>query len=211
MSLFLTALVVGYSGAMMPGPLLTYDIERSLKCGWKAGLLTTLGHVLVELSLVILLVVGFGRILEYNISKIILFFVGGAALLWFGFDMVYSALRSKDTNYTANTDDQKSGNMQIVLKSGVISILNPYLLLWWATVGLGFLLDNGQIGIKNVTLFYSGHALADLTWYFAVALLCDKISKFIGGKVWRLIIASLGLFLCFFAAKFILSGIQLIV
>jgi threonine/homoserine/homoserine lactone efflux protein len=211
MELFLSALVIGYSGAMMPGPLLTYCIERSMSRGWKVGLLIPLGHVLLEIIIVALLAFGLGRFLNAPLPKMLILFIGGVVLLWFGFDMLRGAI--KGTVGIAVTTDMnvaKGANLEILMKSGMISALNPYFLLWWATIGLGFLLANSSLGVWGILVFYLGHATADFTWYFAVSLLCDKISKFIHGNAYRVVIGVLGTALGFFAVKFIVEGILLL-
>lgn len=235
MTLFLTALVVGYSGAMMPGPLLTYAIERSLNRGWITGLLVPLGHVLLEMIVVFFLALGLGSFLNNPWPKIVILFVGGLVLLWFGFDMVRSAVKGNLRIDVSGSAAAKRGeNLVIMAKSGIISVLNPYFLLWWATVGLGFMLANAKLGVWGIVIFYLGHATADFTWYFAVSLLCSKMTKFISGKpynredyvglttwkkaarfakgnAYRIVIGVLGGALGFFAVKFMIDGINLLI
>jgi threonine/homoserine/homoserine lactone efflux protein len=210
MAIFFSSVLLGYSGAMMPGPLLTYDIERSLKRGWKAGMLVPLGHVLFEIFIVLLLVLGMGSLLNHPWPKIVILFVGGLVLLWFGFDMVRSAIKGNlSVSIKENTERKRGENIEILVKSGLISLLNPYFLLWWATIGLGYLLANVNLGIWGVVLFYAGHATADISWYFVVSFFCDKISRFINGMVYRCVIAGLGIVLGGFAVKFIIDGVTL--
>ena len=59
--LFLSAFVVGLSGAMMPGSLLTYTIRKVLSNGPRAGFMITLGHILLEFVLIIVLIFGIGH------------------------------------------------------------------------------------------------------------------------------------------------------
>jgi threonine/homoserine/homoserine lactone efflux protein len=208
MAIFFSALLLGYSGAMMPGPLLTYDIERSLSKGWKAGLLVPLGHVLLELPVVLLLMLGMGSFLNLPWPKIVILFVGGLVLLWFGVDMIRSAIKGGiQLTERSQAVPKRRENLTIIAKSALISLLNPYFLLWWATIGLGFLLANASLGIWGAVIFYLGHATADITWYFAVSLFCDRISRLIKGMIYRVVIALLGAVLVFFSVKFIVDGI----
>lgn len=211
MAIFFSALMLGYSGAMMPGPLLTYDIERSLKRGWKVGLLVPLGHVLFEIVIVVVLALGIGSLLNHPWPKIVILFVGGLVLLWFGVDMIRGAVKgSLKVAIEADAERKRGENVEILIKSGLISLLNPYFLLWWATIGLGYLLANANLGIWGVVLFYAGHATADISWYFVVSFFCDRIGRFINGKAYRYVIAVLGIVLGGFAVKFIIDGIALI-
>ncbi len=212
MTLFFTALIVGYSGAMMPGPLLTYNIEQSIRYGWKRGLLVPLGHILIEMALVLLIALGLGNFLNNPVPKIVLFLLGGVILLWFGFDMIWNAFGQKGFDPDINIEScEKSGTGKVLVKSGIISVLNPYFLIWWATVGMGFIVSSGGMDIKNIGVFYIGHAMADISWYFLVAILCNKIRSFINGIAYRIIIGALGGLLVFFASRFIYDGLKLIV
>jgi threonine/homoserine/homoserine lactone efflux protein len=235
MSIFFSSLLFGYTGAMMPGPLLTYSIERSLHRGWKKGLLVPLGHIVFELVLVVLIVLGMGAFLNLPWPQIVILFVGGVMLLFFGADMIKSAVKGTLQLAVKDGAPPKRGeNLEILVKSGLISVMNPYFLVWWASIGLGgFLLAHSTLGIGGVVLFYTGHALADISWYLAVSLLCDRIGRFIAGKpydknavsglplrrriaIWircnpyRAVIGALGAALVYFAIKFIIKGIWML-
>ena len=57
--IFISAFLIGFSGAMMPWPMLGVTIDGSLKKGWTAGPLTVLGHGILELILIIIMIFGF--------------------------------------------------------------------------------------------------------------------------------------------------------
>ena len=60
-AIFASALVIGLSGAIMPGPLLTASIGYTIERGFVAGgPLLVLGHALLELALVALVLAGLG-------------------------------------------------------------------------------------------------------------------------------------------------------
>lgn len=196
----------------MPGPLLTYDIEQSMRSGWRQGLLVPVGHVLAEVCLVILIVSGFGSYLNRPAVQTALFLIGGLILLWFAFDMIKGAMinRQPDGGDIKN-DACPSAGWKVIAKSGALTAVNPYFLLWWATIGLGFIIDSDTLSMGSVVIFYLGHALADFSWYIAVALLCDKMSGFFSGIVYRIILSSLGLLLVFYAPRFLINGMRLII
>ena len=55
LTIFAGSFVVGLSGAMAPGPVLTVTISETLKRGFKAGPLIILGHTLLEMILLALI------------------------------------------------------------------------------------------------------------------------------------------------------------
>lgn len=92
--LYLSALAVGLSGALMPGPMLTYTIRQSLAGGPRVGWVVTLGHMSLELAVVVLIFQGFGSLLQASLAQIIIGSAGGLLLLYMGLDMVLAARRN---------------------------------------------------------------------------------------------------------------------
>lgn len=90
-TLFITAFVMGFSGAMMPGPLLTVDIHESYRRGMKTGPLLVLGHAILELVLVIGLTMGLYSVLIQPLFKTSVALLGGLVLLWMGWGMAKDA------------------------------------------------------------------------------------------------------------------------
>jgi threonine/homoserine/homoserine lactone efflux protein len=102
--------------------------------------------------------------------------------------------------------DVKSGGM--FLSGIVISATNPYFLLWWAVIGLGFIMQSyDTYGLGGVGIYYVGHICADFIWYGLVSTVVGTTRKFIKEKPYRIIIIVLGCLLVFFGGKFIYSAI----
>lgn len=52
------------------------------------------------------------------------------------------------------------------------ALLNPYWVLWWATVGMGQLASlTAKHGARAWPVFFAGHILADYVWYIFIAVL----------------------------------------
>ncbi|MBM4034975.1 MAG: lysine transporter LysE [Planctomycetes bacterium] len=91
-AIFGSAFVIGLSGAMMPGPLLTACIGYTMERGFLAGgPLLVLGHALLELALVVLVLAGLGPLLARPRVGAAIGLVGGAVLVWMGYGMIASA------------------------------------------------------------------------------------------------------------------------
>ncbi len=206
--LFLSALVVGLSGAMMPGSLLTYTIRKALSEGSRAGFIIVAGHALLELALVIVIFLGFDLVLQSRQAQIIIGLAGGALLAYMGFDMIRSALKNK---LTVQMDGDKTGTGSMLIYGAVLSAANPYFILWWAVIGLGFIMQSYQsLGFMGAGIYYLGHITADFAWYGLISIVVGRTRKFIKERPYRSIITVLGAMLVFFGANFVFDAVKLI-
>ena len=206
--LFISALVVGLSGAMMPGSLLTYTIRKALSEGPRAGFIIVAGHALLELALVIVIFLGFDMVLQSKAAQVGIGLVGGALLACMGVDMIRSSAKNK---LAVQMDSDKTGSGSMIVYGAVLSATNPYFLLWWAIVGLGFIMQSYQsMGWMGAGIYYLGHIAADFGWYGLISIVVGKTRKFIKEKPYRVIIMILGAMLIFFGIKFIIGAVGLI-
>jgi threonine/homoserine/homoserine lactone efflux protein len=203
-ALFFTAFVIGFSGAMMPGPLLTVSINESYRRGIQAGPLLVLGHGILELLLVIGLTLGLQELLVQAVFKKSVALIGGLVMLWMGWSMAKDAWFGKiSLRYDAHGDYR---GMSPILAGIVVSLSNPYWIIWWATIGLTYVTQAMQKGILGLTVFFTGHILADLTWYSAISLAVVSGKKLLSERVYRGVLVVCGVFLLGMAGYFIYSA-----
>ena len=201
-ALFITAFLVGLSGAMMPGPLLTVTIAESARRGFKAGPLIVLGHAILELALIIALLAGLSFYLKKPLVTNIISIVGGAFLLFIGLNMIRDVLAGRAT-LEGSGNDVKGVNMHPVMAGILVSVSNPFWIVWWATIGLTYLTMALKSGVMGITSFFSGHIMADLLWYSLVAAAIAGGRRFINPQVYQGIIVLCGLFLIGLGGYFI--------
>lgn len=205
--IFLTAFTVGFSGAMMPGPMLTMVINHSIRTRLKGGLLVVVGHAILEASLVLALIFGLHQWLKLPTVNGIIGLAGGAVLLYLGFLMVRDARQGKVTLDTTveNTGEKYSGPGPV--SGGILtSISNPYWSLWWATVGAGYLVLARKQGFPGISAFFTGHILADFTWYALISIAVAKGFQLLSQKVYLGLIQVCGIFLLGLGCYFLYSG-----
>ncbi|NLG83959.1 MAG: LysE family transporter [Firmicutes bacterium] len=202
--LFFTALMVGLSGALMPGPLLTVNLKESLKRGAWIGPKLVLGHGLLELALVLAVLFGFGRFLDRNAVKGAIGLLGGAVLLFMAYGMIRESFSGLAALPSVGEDDRRG--LPPVLAGALISLSNPYWTLWWATIGLTYLSRARELGAVGVTLFFSGHILADLAWYSLVSFAAANGRRVMGERAYRVVVAACGLFLVYVGFRFIAAA-----
>jgi threonine/homoserine/homoserine lactone efflux protein len=139
---------VALTGAMTPGPLLTYTIiksARTSKRGYLMGLWIIIGHAILEMGIIILLLLGFSFILN---NIIVIRIIGIVALPLSG-----------------------KGLENPVIGGIMVSMSNPYWWIWWATIGLAFMIQF-EISFRewpNLIAFFLGHEAGDLIWYLIVS------------------------------------------
>jgi len=206
LNILISSFIIALSGAMMPGPLLTYVINASLKKGFIAGPLIIVGHSILELILIILLLSGLNELFSNQLFLSGTGIIGGSILLWMGADMVKSVIKKEvSIEEQINKKRKISG---LIIPGAIVSISNPYWILWWATIGMTYLANSYQFGLfRGTGIFYIGHISADFAWYMIVAGIIAFGTKFINDRIYRTLIIIFGLILIYFAVTFIYDGI----
>jgi threonine/homoserine/homoserine lactone efflux protein len=179
-TLFTTAFVVGLSGAMMPGPMLTVTISETPRQGFWVGPKMVFGHGIVELLLLVCLAGGLTYYIQQPAVLGVIGLIGGLILLWFAWGIFKSA---KNTEFSLSFSETAASSERNVepqsinpLVSGIIlSITNPYWALWWATVGVSYVIVALNLGITGLATFFMGHILADLAWYALVSFIINTV------------------------------------
>jgi len=188
----------------MPGPLLTVTVAESARMGFRAGPLLITGHALLELLLVIAIVLGLGPFLKSPSVMGIIALVGGGMLLWMGVDMVRNSSGLSLSGQERGDHGKRTPHPVLV---GILaSISNPYWTLWWATIGLGYLVAAMKYGAKGVVVFFLGHIAADYAWYAIISLGISRGKRLFKDRSYRIMIRFCGLFLIGLGAWFLLSA-----
>lgn len=189
----------------MPGPLLTYNIDQSMRVGIRSGFLLIAGHAVLELTTIALLFLGLGTFLSTNTAQIIVGLAGGTLFIIFGTVMVKDVIQGKAKLEIQGNEQKKSGGL--VLNGIVISAMNPYFIIWWTVVGLGLMMTAYKAyGISGVAVFFTGHILADFSWYLLISFLASRSRKLMNEKAYKIIVAILALVLIGFGISFIMNA-----
>ena len=204
LGIFFSSFIVGLSGALMPGPMLTVTISQSAFRGWVVGPLVVLGHGILELFLVVGVVYGLGEFLAQGPVIGTIGLVGGSVLLWMGGSMLRDAPRVS----LIIKGDKGIAALHPVWAGILSSLSNPYWIIWWATIGLSYIAFSQQYGKVGISFFYSGHITADLVWYVLVAFLVHFGKRWISDRTFRGVIAVCGVLLLAFGLYFGYSGVK---
>jgi threonine/homoserine/homoserine lactone efflux protein len=202
LTLFSTSFIVAFSGAMMPGPLMSTTIsESSLRGPWVGPRLIA-GHAVLEIALLIAIFFGLAPLFTKQLFFILVAFVGGAIMIW----MAQSMFRSIPRLEIGRTDDRKKG-MNLYLAGILMSLANPYWIIWWATIGLGYVINAQKFGFTGILAFFAGHILGDLVWYSSLSIAVGKGRKFLRNSTYRVLVGICATFLILFSAWLIYGGV----
>lgn len=204
-TLFVTSLIVGFSGALMPGPVSMVTISQSARHGFWAGPLVTAGHAMVEIAAVAALAMGLGKVFKRSLIAGLIGLLGGGFLLWMGVDIA----RSGWVGIALELEPGEMGGLTAFgsVGAGVLAtISNPYWVVWWASVGASYVVLALRRGLPGLAAFFSGHILSDLSWNSLLAFLIASGRRFLSLSFYRGVLVVCGLILVALALYFIYSG-----
>ena len=200
--IFFSSFIIALSGALVPGPLFTITVSESLRRGFKTGPLIIFGHGLLEITIVILLFFGISPFLLEERTRQFISVAGGIILMIMGVMLFRDAGK---TRLDLSPGERQTGLHPVV--SGILgSLSNPYWIIWWVTIGLGYLVSSLRYGIPGVIAFFSGHISADLLWYSMISYAVSRGQKIMGERGYRYLLSVCGIFLIFFGGWF-LAGV----
>jgi len=207
--LFATAFLVGFSGAMMPGPFLTLTIGETLRRGFWAGPLLVLGHGLLEGALVAALAAGLAAVITLPVVAHTIAVIGGLLLLVLGLWTVRDAGRVKLVLPGREGAGEGAGGVRLhpVPAGALVSVANPYWTIWWATIGLNYVTMAMNRGMTGLAVFYGGHVLSDLGWYSLVAAAVAGGRQLAGPRLFRNVLTGCGLALVVLGSWFVYGGL----
>jgi threonine/homoserine/homoserine lactone efflux protein len=205
---FLTAL----TGAMAPGPLMTYTLMKSIggkRRGYLMGAWIIAGHAILEIGIIFFLLLGFSFLFKNMLIVRTIGVLGGGILCYFGISIIRDVFAGKIStsfaeveNCGGNRDDSCSkGTLENPLAGGIlVSMSNPYWWVWWATIGLAFMIQF-DVSFRNpakLLAFFLGHEAGDLAWYLAISFLAFFGLRHLNQKAYYGILMICGIFMFFF-------------
>ena len=201
--IFIISFVFALSGALSPGPLLTFTIYKSLKGkkGYLAGFFITLGHAVLEFSLIFILLLGASFFFQNSFFLITLGIIGGSCLVTFGALTVKNLYRKHyELDFEISNQKVKSYKGNSFLGGIFYSIINPYWEFWWASAGLAIMIEL-KVSFQNplgILLFFLGHESGDLIWYVPISVFVYWGGKTLNPKIYKYILIGSGVFMIIF-------------
>ena len=135
--------------------------------------------------------------------QVVLSLAGGGMIGWMGVGMYLDRAKvvheGKDLPYPT------------VVAGIVMSVINPFFLLWWATAGSLLVLKFTAYGAGGLIILIAVHWICDLVWLSFVSVFINRTHHFMGKRFQEWLFVATSLFLLAFGLRFIIMGIQTIV
>ena len=201
LKIIVATFIVSFSGAMMPGPLLTVAISETVRRGRAAAMLLMVGHALIELVPIAAFVLGINALIAKPVVIQTIGLLGGGFLLWAGYSVLNGVFRSHIAlDLHDHGDALRYG---AVVQGVVISASNPYFTLWWMTIGAKLIADALAVGVIGLIAFYIAHEMSDFVWYGVVTSAVAGGRRFMSDTLYRGILGVCGAFLVVLAVGYL--------
>ncbi len=184
----------------MPGLMFGVTLAKAVKSPL-AGVFMSLGHAVVEVPVILLMYFGFGRFFQASLVQFVLSLVGGGMIVWLGVTM----FRARTGLVNGARDLPHNAFTAGILTSG----LNPFFLLWWATVGSMLIMKFLDFGLTGLALLTVVHWLCDLIWLSFISITVYKTHSLWGRKFQKRLFTGCSLLLAGFGIWYMIQGIQL--
>ena len=203
LEIFIFSFLVALTGALSPGPLLTFTIYKSLKQkrGYLAAIYILLGHATIEFTLIIALLAGASLIFQNIIFLTLVGFIGGIFLVIYGLFAIRGVLKTDfDTEFILEENVVKGYKGNSYVGGILVSLSNPFWTFWWAVIGLS-LMVSFEITLLmpiEMLLFFIGHELGDIVWYLPISIFVYYGGKSLNPKIYKYVLIGCGVFMIIF-------------
>ena len=151
----LSAAGISLSGVMLPGPLTAATVAKGYN-DKNAGAMIGIGHGIIEMPIIALIYFGFADYLADPLVKMITGLAGGLMLVAMGLLIFFTFRKPVEAASVIPYSPLVTG---MVMTGG-----NPYIFLWWATIGVALISGAVTFGIYGLVLFTIVHLTCDIAW-----------------------------------------------
>ena len=201
-----TVVMLSLSGVLMPGPVTAVTLTGGARSP-HAGAWVAIGHGVVELPLMALIYFGVGALFKIAAVKAGIGLAGGAVLLWMGAGM----LRDYQKVEAPGEDNVPGKNRSPFAAGMVLSLANPYFLVWWATAGAALCTQSFRFGLIGLAILAVSHWLCDLVWLYVLSIMSFRGGKFFGRRLQQGVFIVCGLALFYFSGYFLAGAVLSII
>ena len=205
--IFAGSMIVAFSGAMVPGPMLTVVVTKASEKGAWSSFFIVIGHAILEMAVVAAFLLGILQVLDNPDVFKGIGIIGGLVLIAMGVQIFYAIIKKTivlDLSGERNAVDGKFAG-ECIARGMLVSAINPYWYIWWVSIGAAFLVRSVHHDISGISSFFFGHIAGDFIWYVCIGVIVSKGRRFFSQNVYRSILGICGAFLIFFGVTFLVD------
>jgi threonine/homoserine/homoserine lactone efflux protein len=181
------------SGVLSPGPLFFINILYGSRYGSFVGLKIALGHTIAEFPLIVILSYGLYTFSSFHVSDMIFKIVGtigGIFILIFSILQIRSIIKYKESSQIQGVSNLKFNIRNPVLIGFIFTILNPFFLIWWFTIGSTMISESIlNFGIvEGTSLLFFSHIWMDYFWLWFTSFMVNKGKSVINAKIYQMFV-----------------------
>jgi threonine/homoserine/homoserine lactone efflux protein len=199
----LQVILISTSGVLSPGPLFFINLLYGSRYGSFVGLKIASGHAIIEFPLIIGLSYSLYTFSSIDVSDTVfkvIGIIGGIFILIFSILQINTALRDKKSSTTKKSKgiiDSKFNIRNPISIGFLFSLLNPFFIVWWFTIGSKMISDSlVNFGIiEGTSLVFFSHIWMDYFWLWFTSFMINKGKLVIKEKVYRLFVFAISVIL----------------
>jgi threonine/homoserine/homoserine lactone efflux protein len=199
LSFLATAFVLGLSGGLSPGPLLTLVISESLRHGVKEGIKVSMAPLFTDFPIVLATIYVLSRLSDIQPVIGAISLLGAAFLACLG----YESLSFKGVDI-----DLTQIKPQSIKKGIVANFLNPSPYLFWFSIGAPIVLKAYKNSALSAILFVLCFYAFLVGSKIVIAVVIGKSRRFLKSNHYVYTIRFLGIILFIFAWLFVKDGLR---
>jgi len=209
-------ILLSTSGVLSPGPLFFINILYGSKYGSFVGLKIALGHTIAEFPLIITLSYILYTFSTFHVSDMIFEIVGtigGIFILIFSILQVKSIIKDKESNRFQGISNIKFNIRSPVLIGVIFTILNPFFLVWWFTIGSTMIsesiLNFGPV--EGTSLLFFSHIWMDYFWLWFTSFMVNKGKSIINTKIYQIFVFIISVILGIYGIYLLITSLGTLV
>ena len=197
----LAGAALGLSAGFAPGPLLSLVLSQTLAHGPGEGVKVALAPILTDAPIILAAWLVLSRLAGTPAILGVVALVGAALLCRYAWDCFQAP--PPDAGDPAKAP-------RSVVRGVAANFANPHPYLFWATVGVPYLLEAATAGSGAVITFLAAFYACIVGAKVVAAVLAGRFRQFLSSRAYRLLMAGLGLSLVYFAYGFVMQGLALL-
>jgi len=203
------------SGVLSPGPLFFANLIYGSRQGFRGGIKMASGHTIVELPIILMLSFG---LFHFSVTSVVhnatlksIGLLGGITIVVFSMLQIRSVVIREKNRSLGNLIDRTKYSLsnKPILNGMIFSLLNPFFIVWWFTVGLKIISDS--ISIFGIVLgglaVFIFHIWMDYVWLGGTSFLVQKGVSILDVRFYNIFLLGLSVLLVIFGLYWIVLNI----